>query len=55
MNVKSEEARKAQAEYMREYRRRNPDKIREANRRYWEKKAKKQEAAKDADNGKAGA
>lgn len=36
-----EQARKAQRIYMREWRRKNPDKVRENNRRYWERKAKK--------------
>lgn len=33
--------------YMREWRRQNPDKVREANKRYWQKKVerKRQEAA----------
>lgn len=35
----TEEARKAQREYFRKWRRENPDKVREAKRRYWEKKA----------------
>ena len=29
----------AKRAYMREWRRKNPDKVREINRRYWEKKA----------------
>ena len=44
----SEAARKAQAEYMRKYRKQNPDRIREINRRYWEKRAKKQQEAKES-------
>ncbi|ANU54644.1 phosphatase [Acutalibacter muris] len=32
-------AREAQREYQRQWRRKNPDKVREMNRRYWEKKA----------------
>lgn len=34
-----EAIKKARAEYAREWRRKNPDKVREINRRYWEKKA----------------
>lgn len=35
--------------YMREWRKKNPDKVREANKRYWQKKVerKRQEAAKN--------
>lgn len=36
-----EEARKAQREYMREWRRKNPEKVRAINKRYWERKAEK--------------
>jgi len=32
-------AKTAQREYKREWRRRNPDKVRKANERYWQKKA----------------
>lgn len=32
-------AKGVQREYQREWRRKNPDKVREKNRRYWEKKA----------------
>ena len=35
----SAEARAAAAAYAREWRKKNPDKCREAKRRYWEKKA----------------
>lgn len=35
----STEARAAAAAYAREWRKKNPDKCREAKRRYWEKKA----------------
>lgn len=41
----SEQARAAQREYLREWRRKNPDKVRENNRRYWERKA--QQAASE--------
>ena len=42
----SDAAKMAQREYARQWRRKNPDKVRENNRRYWEKKAaqKKKEA-----------
>lgn len=32
-------AREKQREYLREWRKRNPDKVREYNKRYWKKKA----------------
>lgn len=35
------QARIARAEYYREWRRRNPDKVRENNRRYWQKRAER--------------
>lgn len=35
----NEEARKAAARYAREWRRKNPEKAREARERYWERKA----------------
>ena len=38
-NTISEAAREAQRAYYREWRKKNPDKVREKNRRYWEKKA----------------
>lgn len=40
----SEQARAAQREYLREWRRKNPDKVRENNRRYWERKAQQMAA-----------
>ena len=39
----SEQAKAAQREYLREWRRRNPEKVRENNRRYWERKAERLE------------
>ena len=36
-----EQARAARAAYFREWRKKNPDKVRESNRRYWERKAQK--------------
>ena len=35
----AELAREAQNQYVREWRQRNPDKVRESNKRYWRKKA----------------
>ena len=46
MEIISDEAKRERATYMREYRRKNPEKTREINRRYWEKRAK-EKAAKD--------
>ena len=43
----SEKAKKERAEYMREWRRKNPDKSREYMERYWMKKAAEREAQKD--------
>ncbi len=39
MSHLSNDAKKAQAEYMREWRRKNIDRVCENNRRYWERKA----------------
>ncbi len=41
----SDQAKAAQLEYRREWARRNPDKIRAQQRRYWEKRAKRQQEA----------
>jgi len=38
---------KAQAAYHREWRRKNPEKVKEANRKYWAKKAAAMEAARN--------
>lgn len=38
---KSSAARKAQREYMREWRKKNPEKVREANRLYWQRRAER--------------
>ena len=44
-----EKARAAQREYLREWRKRNPDKVRESNRRYWARRAaKKAQAEQEA-------
>lgn len=43
-----ERAREERREYFRQWREKNPDKVRENNRRYWEKRAaKKAEAARE--------
>lgn len=52
----SEEAREARREYMRDWRERNPDKVKAYNARYWRKKAaerasERQKAAKSGGGG----
>ena len=49
----STEARRERAAYMREYRKKHPEKTREINRRYWQKKAEEREAKQDAENASA--
>lgn len=44
----SDAAKKARAEYTRKYRKEHPEKVREWNRRFWEKQAEK--AAKNSDH-----
>lgn len=39
MSGLTDAAREAQREYMREWRRKNPERVREKNKRYWERKA----------------
>lgn len=41
-------AKMAQREYARQWRRKNPDRVRAINRRYWEKKAAQMKEADDA-------
>lgn len=41
-----EQARKVQREYLREWRKRNPDKVRESNRKYWQRRAARLAAEK---------
>ena len=41
MKTISDAAKQERAAYMREYRRKNPEKTKEINRRYWENRAKK--------------
>lgn len=43
-----EQARAARAEYFREWRRKNPDKVRENNRKYWQRRAARMAAEKEA-------
>lgn len=47
----SQRGKQAVNAYMQEWRKRNADKVREYNRRYWEKKAAEAEAKKAAANG----
>ena len=47
--TEQEKIRAARAEYAREYRKRNPDKVREAQERYWLRKIQK-EAKRGAEN-----
>lgn len=44
----SPEARKARAKYLREWRKKNPDKVREQRARYWEKKGAAIKAEREA-------
>ena len=39
----TDEARAKRAEYMREWRKKNPEKVREANARYWQRKAEQEQ------------
>lgn len=43
-----EMAREAQRQYLREWRKRNPERVREANRRYWQRRAERLAAEKEA-------
>ncbi len=50
----TEEAKKARREYQRQRRAKNRDKVREANRRYWERKAEELQAGEQVtDDGKS--
>lgn len=54
MNEKvSDAARMAQREYARQWRRKNPEKVRESNRRYWERKAQQMQKSGGDNNAKA--
>lgn len=44
MATMTDEARAKRAAYMRQWRKRNPEKVQEANRLYWERKADKANA-----------
>lgn len=44
-----EMAREAQRQYLREWRKRNPERVREANRRYWQRRAERLAAEKEAE------
>lgn len=46
MNDLNDAAKEARREYKREWNRKNPDKVRAAQKRYWEKRAQQIEAAK---------
>lgn len=49
-NTKDDAIRKAKNEYLREWRKKNKDKVKEIERRYWEKKIREQsENLKDDD------
>ncbi len=49
MTGMTDAAREAQRAYMREWRRKNPDRVKEKNKRYWEKKAQQlQQSGGDA-------
>lgn len=50
-----EKARAAQREYLREWRKRNPDKVRENNRKYWQRRAARLAAEREGGGGEADA
>ncbi len=43
----NDKGRQAKNEYYRRWRQKNPEKVRESNRKYWERKAAEKEAEKD--------
>lgn len=45
MDQLSQEALEARRAYQKEWRRKNPEKVREKNRRYWERRAQRKEDA----------
>lgn len=45
----SEEARKARNAYFREWRKKNPEKVKQANEKYWEKKAQEMQEQEEAE------
>lgn len=46
-NEKNDAAREIKNKYLREWRRKNPDKVKAANARYWEKKAAEMKLAEE--------
>lgn len=46
-NVKNDAAREIKNKYLREWRKKNPDKVKAANARYWEKKAAEMKLAEE--------
>ena len=49
MSNLSEEAKQERAAYMREWRAKNPQKTKQMNRKYWEKRAARKEKKQDAE------
>lgn len=49
METMSERAKASRAEYYRKWRAMNPEKVKEKNRRYWERRAAKNAAEKEAE------
>lgn len=49
-----EQVRDARAAYYREWRRRNPDKVRAANRKYWERRAQRMQESAGETGAKGG-
>ena len=47
----TEEAKEIRRAYYRAYRKKHPDKVREANARYWQKKAREAAAEREASDG----
>lgn len=49
----TEAVREAKRQYMREWRKKNPERVKENNRRYWERKAKQLQEKRGENNAKA--
>lgn len=49
----TEAVREAKRQYMREWRKKNPERVKENNRRYWERKAKQMQENRGEHNAKA--
>ena len=49
----TEAVREAKRQYMREWRKKNPERVKENNRRYWERKAKQLQENRGENNAKA--